>query len=734
MSKEITNQSTNSSTIDLGDGLTVGVGVELDWSPPRCHCCYVFGHLEENCPNKKVSASDLIIGEGGLEVGVESVYAMLTFGIGSLIVDGGVGSTVGAPEIAFGDGSLKGEGFVGSSVGAPEIVSGDGNLEVGVGASDGGNYIFGDGDKLSIVVSPNRFDNLSSIEVDHVVSPRKERLAAAGVGDLLNQLKAKGKGGGPKNNKKGRGKKGVLCLLETRVKESNASVIVGKCFMDWNFVYNYYDALNEGSYCFHVSFVYGHNGREERLAIWEELVGFKVVVGDRPWAIAGDFNIINCPQESSDFDGSQVITGAMKEFLNCQEKLDVVDHPFTSSLFTWCNQREGNPLSRKLDRFLVTQSWLDSFPAATVEFLLPDCSDHCSCCMTLSVPLLKPPRPFKIFNFWAEHPEFLNIVEESWKEFVPGNPKQVLFGKLKRLKAPLRKFNREVFGEISKRVVAKQLELENIQKFLLVSPSGEMIAREKQAAMDLKALIMAEESFFRQKSRVQFVKEGDQNTSFFFRKVQIQQKANTISSLYNSEGVKLESFGDISSEFVKYFSDSLGSVDDSVDTFSDDLLKQILGVELSAEIRDALVAHKEIKDVLFSMNESKAPGPDGFSARFFQAAWGIVGADFLRAVQFFFGTSSLPDAFNSTILTLVPKVAIPLKATDFRPISCCSSIYKCITKLLANRLKVWLPFLILPNQSTFLGGRDLVDNVLLAQEIVHGAKTIPLWTVWDPKY
>ncbi|KAK9008392.1 hypothetical protein V6N11_075290 [Hibiscus sabdariffa] len=183
---------------------------------------------KENCPNKKVSASDLIIGEGGPEVGVESVSAMLTSGIGSLIVDGGVGSTVGAPEIAYGDGSLKGDGFVDSSVGAPEIVSGDGNLEVdgitisvadiasgkrgavhvGVGASDGGNYISEDGDKLSIVVSPNRFDNLSSIEVDHVVSPRKERLAAAGVGDLLNQLKAKGKGGGPKNNKKGRGKKG----------------------------------------------------------------------------------------------------------------------------------------------------------------------------------------------------------------------------------------------------------------------------------------------------------------------------------------------------------------------------------------------------------------------------------------------------------------------------------------------------------------------------------------------
>ncbi|KAL4347867.1 hypothetical protein GQ457_17G004070 [Hibiscus cannabinus] len=92
----------------------------------------------------------------------------------------------------------------------------------------------------------------------------------------------------------------------------------------------------------------------------------------------------------------------------------------------------------------------------------------------------------------------------------------------------------------------------------------------------------------------------------------------------------------------------------------------------------------------------------------------------MGCVVFFLSPCCSPSAFNSTIITLVLKVANPMKAVDFRSISCCCTVYKCITKLLANRLKQWLPSIILPNQSNFLAGRDLVENVLLVQEIVNG--------------
>jgi hypothetical protein len=57
---------------------------------------------------------------------------------------------------------------------------------------------------------------------------------------------------------------------------------------------------------------------------------------------------------------------------------------------------------------------------------------------------------------------------------------------------------------------------------------------------------------------------------------------------------------------------------------------------------------------------------------------------------------------NATILTLVPKKANPSKIDDYRLNSCCNLIYKCITKIFANRLVFCLEDLISPNQTTFI--------------------------------
>ncbi|KAK8627623.1 hypothetical protein V6N13_135230 [Hibiscus sabdariffa] len=298
--------------------------------------------------------------------------------------------------------------------------------------------------------------------------------------------------------------------------------------------------------------------------------------------LAGDFNILSCPQESSDFNGSQGVTGAMREFKDCQEGLDVIDHPFIGSFFTWCNYRDDDPLSRKLDRVLINQAWLTGFPCSLVEFLVPDCSDHCPSYVVLRAPLVKLPRLFKFFNFWTRHPNFLAIMEESWKLPASGNPLQVLLTKLKRLKKPLKKLNKEAYGDISNRVFIKQVELANQQKDLMANPTTDCIERKKVAA---------------------------------------RQKANTIIVLHDDQGQRFDTFDGISNELVQFFSNSLGTIDPEVNLVSDVLLKDILRVELTPEMGDSLVApvtHKEIRDVIFAMNGNKAHGPDGYFAKFFQ--------------------------------------------------------------------------------------------------------------------
>jgi hypothetical protein len=89
----------------------------------------------------------------------------------------------------------------------------------------------------------------------------------------------------------------------------------------------------------------------------------------------------------------------------------------------------------------------------------------------------------------------------------------------------------------------------------------------------------------------------------------------------------------------------------------------------------------------------------------------------LRAVKSFFESGRLLREVNSTAISLIPKVPNPTLLKDFRPISCCNTIYKCIAKILANRMKIVLPCLVGKFQTAFVKGRRIGDNILLAQEL-----------------
>uniref|UniRef100_A0A803NKQ4 Reverse transcriptase domain-containing protein n=1 Tax=Cannabis sativa TaxID=3483 RepID=A0A803NKQ4_CANSA len=110
------------------------------------------------------------------------------------------------------------------------------------------------------------------------------------------------------------------------------------------------------------------------------------------------------------------------------------------------------------------------------------------------------------------------------------------------------------------------------------------------------------------------------------------------------------------------------------------------------------------------------------SSLFYKHYWGSVGMDFCEAVVDFFTTGVMHKGFNEANIVLIPKVLNSKKVSQFRPISLCNVVYKVISKIIANKIRQVLPRLICPTQVAFVLGRNIQDNNVLVQEIVHSFK------------
>ena len=133
-------------------------------------------------------------------------------------------------------------------------------------------------------------------------------------------------------------------------------------------------------------------------------------------------------------------------------------------------------------------------------------------------------------------------------------------------------------------------------------------------------------------------------------------------------------------------------------------------------------SNEEIWCALKSMKPYNAPGVDGLHAGFFQRFWLLVGESVKKIVRDIFETHEVPGFLNQTLIVLIPKQLGPETVGHFRPISLCNTVYKIVSKILVQRLRPHLPFLVSPMQAAFLKGRRSTDNVIIAQELIYSLK------------
>lgn len=95
-----------------------------------------------------------------------------------------------------------------------------------------------------------------------------------------------------------------------------------------------------------------------------------------------------------------------------------------------------------------------------------------------------------------------------------------------------------------------------------------------------------------------------------------------------------------------------------------------------------------------------------------------MGLDVIHAISHFFQSGRMPTFWNTSTITLIPKVQCPARPSDYQPISCFHVFYKCIFKLIHSRLRLVLGDIIDHAQGAFVAGRSIMHNILLCQDLV----------------
>jgi hypothetical protein len=214
---------------------------------------------------------------------------------------------------------------------------------------------------------------------------------------------------------------------------------------------------------------------------------------------------------------------------------------------------------------------------------------------------------------------------------------------------------------------------------------------------------------------------GEKNTKFFHRSMIQRRQTNRITHLVSAQGIEIQQHEDMEKELLSYYQTLLTEPPTDRSQAIDSILRNI-PKEVTKEKNEALmrpITQEEVDQSLKATQLGKALGPDGFTSDFFHYCWSIICEDVWEIIEDSRKSRKVLQALNATFLTLIPKENNSTCPSQFRPIALCNVIYKLLTKIIATRLKPILPFLISPEQSGYVEGRQIMDSVILAHEVIH---------------
>ncbi|XP_021974931.1 uncharacterized protein LOC110870041 [Helianthus annuus] len=357
--------------------------------------------------------------------------------------------------------------------------------------------------------------------------------------------------------------------------------------------------------------VYAPQSIQAKKVLWDNLL-LLINSKDGMWVVGGDFNAVRSREERRNCFYKAACADNFNSFIF---ESGLVEYNMRGGAFTW--RSDNGKKKSKLDRFLVNSEFFNSWPEAELRALPKLWSDHSPLVLSSSVVKFGA-RPFLFFNSWLSKEGFKEVVVDACINFPdPGGPRDVyLIKKLGVVRSKIKEWRDDMIRKEGEVVSIAKEEVEAIEEILELR---ELTEEEEWSLVENRKILaeveLAKSMDLKQRSRIRWAKEGDENSRFFHSHINWRRACNVIHGL-DVDGqwvskpslVKKEVFSFFRSRFKEECSDrpSLGCPDVQKISSSD------------ANALESPFSREEVKRAVFECGDDRAPGPDGFNFRFFK--------------------------------------------------------------------------------------------------------------------
>lgn len=283
--------------------------------------------------------------------------------------------------------------------------------------------------------------------------------------------------------------------------------------------------------------VYGPPQPQARLDLWKDFNNI-IPTHNLPCLLMGDFNEVLCQEEKK--GGRIVGHDQAKYFKEVIDSNGLINLGFTGIPFTWSNKQKGSDLIlERLDRGLINQQCLQIHPHAMIQHLPRIASDHAPILLKEKAIPRPPQKPFRVEQLWILHPHLPEVVNDAWNPPFNPSPQTNLLIKMSNTANTLQNWRKNTLGYLPGLIKGAEKKTQSAQAHCARSSGAALhywLEKELEARNTHLVLVHCQEVFWKQRSRVQWLREGDLNTTFFHTQATIHRRINHIRQIQREDG------------------------------------------------------------------------------------------------------------------------------------------------------------------------------------------------------